>query len=95
MMLFCGFMVDNLLSLVFLRTIYNFLLDGNLSRWNSIYNVFPISLKIHIYTQRVFLSYPPPVFQLCISFGFRGSLECKTVSSVSLIGMLRLQGEEL
>lgn len=94
-MLFSGFMADNLLSLVFLRTIYNFLLDGNLSRWNSIYNVFPISLKIHIYTQRVFLYYPPLFFQLCISFGFRGSLECKTVSSVSLIGMLRLQGEEL
>lgn len=72
-----GFSAVGVCSLVFLRTIYNFLLDRILSCWNSIYNIFPISLKIHIYTQRVFLSLPPPALPSAISFDFRGILEYK------------------
>lgn len=48
-MSFLGFSVDSLHSLVFLRPIYHFLLGGTLSCWNSIYSLFPISLKIHTY----------------------------------------------
>lgn len=72
------FLQHSLCSLLFLRTIYSFLLDRILSCWNSIYNDFPVSLKSHIDTHRVFLSHHSRIFQLFISFGFRGIVECMT-----------------
>ena len=51
----------------------------NLSCWNFIWNDFPVSLKSHIDTHRVFLSHHWPIFQLFISFGFRGILDWMTL----------------
>lgn len=79
MISFLGFSVDSLCSLVFLRTIYHFLLGGTLSCWNSIYSLFPISLKIHTYTESLSFSLTSTLLWLYISFSSRDILlEYKT-----------------